>query len=641
MTRRQTNSPKFPEIFRGPKSLRKDGPQHPFRSGESSVTYRFQVNIRGIIDLLSNHLYSSPQVFIRELLQNSVDAVRAREKVDPFFDGRIVIRIEDSADFQPVLQFSDNGIGLTEAEIHDFLATIGKSSKHDELLYSQLDFIGQFGIGLLSCFLVSTEITVWTRSISENHGWEWKGFPCGTYTVTPLSREIQPGTTIRLRCKPGFLEFFEPQCVKTLVRHFGCFLPTQIVFETEQGFEVLNQEQPPWKITNHNLLEQQRARLRYGKRVLGFDFIDCFPIRSQIGEVEGVAFVLPVAMHPGAKPKHRAYLKNMLLSENIDQLLPDWAFFVTCVINANDLRPTASRESFYEDEKVEAVREELGQSLKSFLLDLIARDPNRLQKILTIHHHSIKYLALFDDELFHLFIDLFPFQTTHGRLTLGEYRRNNQVIRFASELDQFRQLLPIARSQNLCVINAGYAYDSQLLEKLAELDPEAMVEPINGLSLSSQFSELNPDADLSTFQFLKAAEQVLEPFHCFVTLKKFDPPTVPALYSLTESGAFLRSVERTKEHSDDVLASILTSLSQESLTTEPHAQLCFNYNNPLIQKLCDLGNSNLLRLSIRFLYLQSLLMGHHPLTEKELALLNEGLLGFVDWGIETHKELIV
>ncbi len=638
MTQRQTNSPKFPEIFRGPKSPRKDVPQHSFRGDELSVSYRFQVNLRGIIDLLSNHLYSSPQVFIRELLQNGADAIRVREQADPFFDGRIVIRIEDSAEFQPVLQISDNGIGLTEPQIHDFLATIGKSSKHDEFLYSQLDFIGQFGIGLLSCFLVSTEITVWTRSLTESQGWEWKGFPDGTYSVSQLTREIQVGTTVRLRCKPGFLEFFEPRSIKTLVRHFGCFLPPHIVFETEAGCEVLNPEPPPWKITSANHHEYQRVSLRYGKRALGFDFIDCFPIRSQIGEVEGIAYVLPVALHPGTKPRHRVYLKNMLLSEECDRLLPDWAFFVTCVVNANELRPTASRESFYEDEKFEAVREELGNSLKSFLLNLIARDPQRLQKILTIHHHSIKYLALFDDELFQVFVDLFPFQTTHGRITLGEYRRANPVIRYTAELDQFRQLLPIARSQNLCVINAGYAYDAQLLEKLGDLDPDALMEPITGLSLTSQFSGLNPDTDLITFQFLKVAEQVLTPFHCFVTLKKFDPPTVPALYSLTESGAFLRSVERTKEQSDELLASILTSLSQESLPAEPQAQICFNYNNPLIQKLCNLGDSNLLSLSIRFLYLQSLLMGHHPLTEKELALLNEGLLGFVQWGLETHSE---
>ena len=90
----------------------------------TSTEHRFQVDLRGVVDLLSHHLYASPRVFVRELLQNGTDAITARRAVDPDFAGRVVIEpLPDGA-----LRVTDNGIGLTEAEVHTFLASVGRTS---------------------------------------------------------------------------------------------------------------------------------------------------------------------------------------------------------------------------------------------------------------------------------------------------------------------------------------------------------------------------------------------------------------------------------------------------------------------------------------------------------------------------------
>ena len=92
--------------------------------------HRFQVDLRGLIDLLSQHLYSGPSVFIRELLQNGVDAIEARCALDNDHAGFIELEVmSGEKDQPPTLLFRDNGIGLTEEESHQFLATIGMSSK--------------------------------------------------------------------------------------------------------------------------------------------------------------------------------------------------------------------------------------------------------------------------------------------------------------------------------------------------------------------------------------------------------------------------------------------------------------------------------------------------------------------------------
>ena len=92
--------------------------------------FRFQVNLGGMIEILSDHLYSSPDVYIRELLQNAVDAIVAREKKEEgqgSFAGKINVELLSDEE----LSFTDNGVGLSEEEIHRFLAIIGESSKKE------------------------------------------------------------------------------------------------------------------------------------------------------------------------------------------------------------------------------------------------------------------------------------------------------------------------------------------------------------------------------------------------------------------------------------------------------------------------------------------------------------------------------
>ncbi len=148
----------------------------------------FQVDLRGVVDLLSRHLYASPRVYLRELLQNAVDAITARGA-----GGRVEIETGGGT-----LRVHDDGVGLTEDEVHALLATIGRSSKRDELGFARHDFLGQFGIGLLSAFLVADEIEVVTRSAKGGKAVRWTGRSGGSYQVEPGERD-EPGTTVTLK----------------------------------------------------------------------------------------------------------------------------------------------------------------------------------------------------------------------------------------------------------------------------------------------------------------------------------------------------------------------------------------------------------------------------------------------------------
>ena len=117
----------------------------------SKGTHAFQVNLGGVLEVLSNHLYSSERVFIRELLQNACDAIVARQlKSADWKEGKIHLELIAEADQVPLLVIEDNGIGLNESEVRQFLSSIGASTKRDYFTNNRDQFIGQFGIGLLS-----------------------------------------------------------------------------------------------------------------------------------------------------------------------------------------------------------------------------------------------------------------------------------------------------------------------------------------------------------------------------------------------------------------------------------------------------------------------------------------------------------
>ncbi|MCO6042555.1 HSP90 family protein [Aeoliella sp. ICT_H6.2] len=596
---------------------------------------RFQVDLRGLIDLLSQHLYSGPEVFVRELLQNAVDAIRARQQLDLGHVGTIEIEVVESRSGPPTLVFQDDGVGLSEQEVHQFLATIGQSSKRGNVARRPDDFLGQFGIGLLSSFMVTNQISVLTRSAREGDhpAVEWRGNTDGTYSVRPLKREIPCGTQVFLQPAEGFEEFFEPQRILNLARNFGEFLEPRIVLNSGGQTQVVNGDAPwaEWPVDP----DEREQLLDYGRTTFERDFLDVIPLRSTAGSVTGVAYVLAQAVHAGARQRHRVYLKDMLLSNEAHDLLPEWAFFVQCVLNARGLRPTASRESFYKDRVLEDTQEELGGCLRRYLVEMARTQPNRFKQLIAVHHLAAKALAIDDDECLELFADWFPFETSLGTMTLGEYRQQHPVVRYVASRDQFRQIAQVAASESLAVVNAGYVYEVEILQRLGAIRPDIRVEPFDADQLSERFEELTQQEREETIEFERLADVTLQRFKCAVEIAKFHPTELPALYVADENSGFMRSIEQAQDVTEGVWTDVLGSLAQDVPST--YARLYLNYGNPLIHRICHLADERGQQRSIEMVYVQSLLLGHFPLKQSEIKLLNEGLLGLIDWAVTTDR----
>jgi molecular chaperone HtpG len=592
---------------------------------------RFQVDLSGIISVLSKHLYSTPRVAFRELLQNGVDAISARKLIDPKHEGSISFEIIPG-DSSPTLVVEDNGIGLTEQEVHQFLATIGGSSKRTEKSRAQDTFIGQFGIGLLSCFVLSDEIVVITRSATsaDASGIEWRGQGSGTYGVRLLEGSHSVGTRVYLKIKPECRDLCTPEMVRETMAEYGEFLPVTVELSVGDKREAITAKEAPWN--NGSLPMMAQAELgEAGRRFFEENFIDMVPITSRKAGLDGIAFISGQARGLQSKPRHRAYVRGMLLSTEVDGLAPDWAVFVNVLANTTKLHPTASREAFVTDDLLDQAREDIGLCLLSYLRRLAEHDRNRLVQIIRIHSLALKSLALENDDVLRLIAPWLEFETSLGHMTFQEILKHKGSS-FCTSVDRFRQLAAIASAEGRCLINAGYVFEADLMQALSQEYLDAELEELSAMDFSDQLDELDADEAANFEALLDAAGEVLDTHRCRVEVRSFQPASLPILYVQNDAADARRALEKSEESADDFFASILGDISGR--ITQDAWNVCYlNAQNNLIQKLARVRDSKRLRVTVEVLYLQALLLGRYPLNNRELRQLSDGLVQLVEFGL--------
>ncbi|MFE9120467.1 HSP90 family protein [Streptomyces sp. NPDC007172] len=597
----------------------------------SETSHTFQVDLRGLVDLLSHHLYSSPRVYLRELLQNAVDAITARQAIEPGAAGTITVRTGDT------LTVTDTGVGLSEADVHRFLATIGRSSKRTTegaldgagLDAARGEFIGQFGIGLLACFVVADEITVLSRTAADPSApaVEWRGHSDGRYTIRtlPASAVPEPGTTVRLVPRADSAEWTEPERVVSLARHYGGLLRHEVTVVGPRGETHRVNEAPPWERSHRSPVARREAMTAYCRGLFDFTPLDTIELDLPAAGLRGVAYVLPTAMSPAQRAGHRVHLKGMLLTDQAPQLLPEWAFFVRCVVDTTSLRPTASREALYEDGTLSAVRDALGERIRDWLTGLAASDPSLLHRFIDTHHLAVKALARYDDELLRIVLPWLPFETTDGNITLEEFARKHPTLLVARSVEEFRQVAPIASAAGLGVVNGGYTYDRDLVHRLPEIRPGTAVADLDPATVTAHLDAVDPAAELRAAAFLAIARDTVGGHDCDVVLRDFQPVTAPALLLDDREARHERTRSSLAADSDGLWADILGSLRRES----PRAQLVLNHLNPLVRQAITITDRDLAVAAAEALYGQALLLSRRPLRASESALLNRAFINLL------------
>lgn len=427
-------------------------------------SYSTEVNLNGLIEVLSKHLYSTPVVAVRELVQNGHDAIVRRRIEQPDAPKDNLIRVvADVA--KSTITISDTGAGLTESEIHGFLATVGVG--YTRMLRQQDDdtgLIGMFGLGFLSAFVLAKEVTVLTTSWqTPDQSWKYHSTDGQKYTVTPHQNSA-PGTQVILTLKEEYSHLASNNLLNRVLSRY-CILLHEPVYVGDAS-EPVNKLQPPWRevapegVTMHRALVQRKNLAFAAQFESSFEPICTIPVvPAGMSDAVGILWIQDGATYGTSDNRNLSlFLRGMLLDDEARELLPPWAGFIGGVIESSKLTPTASREDLQRDETWVAVQEALKESLISGLSDLAQNQPEIWRRVLMRHNEALLGAALCDDRLFDLLKDRLQVPTSKGALLAKDLRINNSIHILLSRDGGFEEMLfhilqrPVARGDRYAVV---------------------------------------------------------------------------------------------------------------------------------------------------------------------------------------------
>ena len=203
-----------------------------------------------------------------------------------------------------------------------------------------------------------------------------------------------------------------------------------------------------------------------------------------------------------------------------------------------------------------------------------------------------------------------------GLMTLGELRGGDGgVLRYVPNVDDFRQMSRVGQAQGLTLINAGYTYDAELLERAAQVFEGVKAARFSPGDLSQRFEPVS-DRDHAAYQtVLTVAREAIGRFDCQVELLHFQPVDIPSRFVASSDELFRRDAERTQEVSDELYGGLVAGALERPDLDPQKPRVTFNASNAFIKKLTRVTDRAILRLSLEMLYLQSLLLGHLPLRQ--------------------------
>ncbi|MFB7666812.1 ATP-binding protein [Kitasatospora sp. NPDC056138] len=484
-----------------------------------------EVDLGGLVGVLATHLYSTPLVALRELVQNAHDSHTRRRLEDPDSTAEAVIRVRGDAERRTVA-IEDTGAGLTEPEIHSYLATVGTG--YTRLLREvtgDQSLIGAFGLGFLSAFSVAEEVTVTTTSHREpGTGHRYRSRGGEQYSVERVAPRPVPGTVVELLLKPEHAHLADEYALREALGRYCVLLPVPV--HVGEDRTPVNDVPVPWRheVPGDRYAARMRFATAFGRR---FEPLTAFPVTPVEGSTDAVGLLWVQDGGTYGSTDNRdlsVYLRGMLLSEDARDLLPGWAGFIGGVIESTRLTPTASREDLQRDDHYRALQLALADAVVDGLYETARLHPAAWRRILARHGQDLLGAALCDDRLFTLLADDVPVPTSQGDLTAGALRAagDGAVHVALGSGGGFEEMLyramqvPIARGDRYAVL--------PFLRRYAQLRGCRIVE----LGSESGNRELfrDPEQPLPAEEAAWLGAALADPGEQLVPAR-FDPPGLP------------------------------------------------------------------------------------------------------------------
>ncbi len=481
---------------------------------DNKETFEFKTEVQQLLNLIINSLYSNREIFIRELISNASDAIdkaRFKEQTDPDLfkdDNEYGIRIAVDPE-KKTFEITDNGIGMTYAEVNENIGTIAHSgttaflqalekSKAENTLSP--DLIGQFGVGFYSAFIAAERITLTTRAAGADKGVKWVSDGQGAYTIEEIDRK-ERGTTVTLELKEpeeGEHDFSDEFVVRNIVKKHSDFVQYPIIMNVEKTEPIPEEEQikdkdgktvgeTTRKVRKDETLNSMKAIWAKDRDDVTEEEYEEFykhishnwdkPLATIHKRFEGVTEYDVLMFLPSKAPfdlfqpnrKHgmQLYCKRVFIMDDCKELLPEYLGFVQGVVDAPDLNLNVSREILQEDRLVRNIKKNLVKQIFNTLENM---DREKYEEFWEEFGQSLKAGVPTDFDNKEKIASLLKYKTTQSD---GKYRTLDEYI---DNMQADQKEIYYITGENLTSL-----MNSPLLESLKEKDYEVllMVDPID------------------------------------------------------------------------------------------------------------------------------------------------------------------
>ncbi len=372
--------------------------------------YSFKAEIKKLLDILSKSLYQHKEIFVRELISNSVDALQKihfisltdKEIQDPDLEHKITISFDPEIN---TITISDTGVGMTKDELISSLGTIAGSGteKFIRKLQEQqqkgeagavdLDIIGQFGVGFYSVFMVADKVEVITRSyLKGEQAYRWESDGSGEFIIEDVDKANR-GTDVVVHLREDETEYLEKYRIEHIIKKYSNFVPFPIyviepeeeeeeeeeedkkvvdVEETEEGEEEVTEEEeeeeekklepvnettPLWKKNKEDITEEEYKEFYnyIAKRWDEYKHVINYQVEGKV-RFNSILYIPGSGgrdlMDPEIEYGLALYSKNVMIMESCKDLIPKWLRFVKGVVESEDIPLNISRETIQSDRRI-------------------------------------------------------------------------------------------------------------------------------------------------------------------------------------------------------------------------------------------------------------------------------------------------
>ena len=387
---------------------------------------QFKAESKRLLDLMINSIYTNKEIFLRELISNASDALDKRyynsmtQKKETVDKDKLNIKILVDKE-NKLLTIEDNGCGMNKEELENNLGTIAKSGslafKEAQEKQDDVEIIGQFGVGFYSCFMVSNDVTVISKSLDDEQAYKWHSKGVEGYTIEPTEKN-EIGTKIILKIKDDtedekYSRYLEEFVIKNLVKKYSDYIRYPILMDVEheklkegskdeyekvKETETLNSMVPLWK-KKKSEIKQEEYDSFYTSKFSDFSK----PQKVIHTQAEGTFSYNALLFIPSHLPYDfytkeyekglQLYSNGVLIMEKCVELLPDYFGFVKGLVDSPDLSLNISREMLQHDRQLKTLAKNIEKKINAELTKMLNSDRDEYIRFFNNFGSQLKYGA--------------------------------------------------------------------------------------------------------------------------------------------------------------------------------------------------------------------------------------------------------